>query len=197
MPQVQADASPDQGRERLVRHDTPGQPNTLCSLDVMSWQRPNIGSRVTREGHARFWESPGGEIPPGDSTTCEDLLLLLHRRSIFNSGNVADGQHRRSVPRVKRWESGPSGPRASVASWDQERQADWAAAAASHKVELIESCVRRGGRGDERCRERCRRSRSRWRDRWWGNWHGYRRPRRHRQRARGRPAGLHPGISVL
>src|SRR5262245_55857947 len=22
----------------------------------MSWQRPNIGSRVTREGHARFWE---------------------------------------------------------------------------------------------------------------------------------------------
>jgi hypothetical protein len=26
--------------------------------DVMSWQRPNIGSRVTREGHARFWERP-------------------------------------------------------------------------------------------------------------------------------------------
>src|SRR5262249_34968594 len=24
----------------------------------MSWQRPNIGSRVTREGHARFWERP-------------------------------------------------------------------------------------------------------------------------------------------
>src|ERR1700758_699508 len=46
------------GRERLVRPDTPGQPNTLCSLDVMSWQRPNIGSRVTREGHARFWERP-------------------------------------------------------------------------------------------------------------------------------------------
>ena len=46
-PQVQADASPDQGRERLVRPDTPGQPNPLCSLDVMSWQRPNIGSRVT------------------------------------------------------------------------------------------------------------------------------------------------------
>jgi hypothetical protein len=28
------------------------------ALDVMSWQRPNIGSRVTREGHARFWERP-------------------------------------------------------------------------------------------------------------------------------------------
>ena len=26
--------------------------------DVMSWQRPNIGSRVTREGPARFWERP-------------------------------------------------------------------------------------------------------------------------------------------
>jgi len=24
----------------------------------MSWQWPNIGSRVTREGHARFWERP-------------------------------------------------------------------------------------------------------------------------------------------
>ena len=24
----------------------------------MSWQRPNIGSRVNREGHARFWERP-------------------------------------------------------------------------------------------------------------------------------------------
>src|SRR5262245_3534339 len=24
----------------------------------MSWHRPNIGSRVTREGHARFWERP-------------------------------------------------------------------------------------------------------------------------------------------
>ena len=24
----------------------------------MPWQRLNIGSRVTREGHARFWERP-------------------------------------------------------------------------------------------------------------------------------------------
>src|SRR6202035_4626470 len=56
--QIQADAPPDQGRERLVRPATQCQPNTLCSLDVMSWQRPNIGSRVTREGHARFWERP-------------------------------------------------------------------------------------------------------------------------------------------
>ena len=56
--QVQADAPPDQRSKRLVRAAPPCQPNTLCSLVVMSWQRPNIGSRVTREGHARFWERP-------------------------------------------------------------------------------------------------------------------------------------------
>jgi len=31
---------------------------SLRPLAAMSWQRPNIGSRVTREGHARFWEQP-------------------------------------------------------------------------------------------------------------------------------------------
>jgi integral membrane sensor domain MASE1 len=30
-----------------------------ASLVSMPWQRPDIGSRVTREGHARFWERPG------------------------------------------------------------------------------------------------------------------------------------------
>jgi hypothetical protein len=29
----------------------------------MPWQRPNIGSRVTREGHARFWERLGVRLP--------------------------------------------------------------------------------------------------------------------------------------
>src|SRR5262249_46591773 len=57
-PQRPADAPPAERCARLVRPDTSGQPNTLCSLDAMSWQRPNIGSRVTREGHARFWERP-------------------------------------------------------------------------------------------------------------------------------------------
>src|ERR1700730_13350174 len=61
-PQVQADAPPDQRRERLVRPNAPGQPNTLCPLGIMSRQRPNIGSRVTREGHARFWERPEVEF---------------------------------------------------------------------------------------------------------------------------------------
>ena len=29
----------------------------------MPWQRPNIGSRVTREGHARFWGRPEVKLP--------------------------------------------------------------------------------------------------------------------------------------
>ena len=37
---------------------TPGDPNALCPLATMSWKWPDIGSRVTREGHARFWERP-------------------------------------------------------------------------------------------------------------------------------------------
>ena len=47
------------GAKRLVRPAPPGQPDALRPLAAMSWQRPNIGSRVTREGHARFWERPG------------------------------------------------------------------------------------------------------------------------------------------
>ena len=58
-PQVQAHAPPDQGRKRLVRPAPPRQPDALRPLAPMPWQRPNIGSRVTREGHARFWERPG------------------------------------------------------------------------------------------------------------------------------------------
>jgi hypothetical protein len=57
--QVQANAAPDQGCTRLVGAAAPRQPHTLCTLAAMSWQRPNIGSRVTREGPARFWERPG------------------------------------------------------------------------------------------------------------------------------------------
>src|SRR4029077_6161349 len=61
---VSSDASPDQRGKRLVRPATPGLPNALCSLGTVSWQRPNIGSRVTREGHARFWERPEVKFLP-------------------------------------------------------------------------------------------------------------------------------------
>src|SRR5262245_10223145 len=60
--QVQADAPPDQGRKRLVRPAPPRQPSPLRSLAAMSWQRPNIGSRVNRQVHARFWERPEAKV---------------------------------------------------------------------------------------------------------------------------------------
>jgi hypothetical protein len=34
----------------------------LCSLAAMSWQWPNNGSRMNREVHVRFWESPEVKI---------------------------------------------------------------------------------------------------------------------------------------
>ena len=52
-PQVQADAPSDQGGTRLARPATSGEPPALRPLASMSWQRPNIGSRVNREVHAR------------------------------------------------------------------------------------------------------------------------------------------------
>ena len=80
-PQIQAAASQDQGRERLVRPDTPGQPNPLCSLDVMSWQRPNIGSRVNSRGSCTVLGAPGGEIPSGNSTIASVRFDCQHVRS--------------------------------------------------------------------------------------------------------------------
>jgi hypothetical protein len=47
------------GATRLVRPATSGEPPALRPLATMSWQRPNIGSRVNREVHARFWERLG------------------------------------------------------------------------------------------------------------------------------------------
>jgi len=55
-PQVQANAPPNQsakiGLDRLrVRN-----PYALAHWTLCHCTRPNIGIRVTREGHARFWE---------------------------------------------------------------------------------------------------------------------------------------------
>src|SRR5207253_2549604 len=61
-PQVQADAPSDQGGTRLVRPAPSGEPPALRPLATMSWQRPNIGSRVNREVHARFWERLGVKL---------------------------------------------------------------------------------------------------------------------------------------
>ena len=54
--QVQAAASADQRGARMADAGSSRQSKSLRSLGSMSWQRPNIGSRVNREVHARFWE---------------------------------------------------------------------------------------------------------------------------------------------
>src|SRR5947207_1479166 len=61
--QVQAHGPSDQGGKGLVRSAAPCEPQALRSLATMPWRRPNIGSRVTREGHARFWERLGVKLP--------------------------------------------------------------------------------------------------------------------------------------
>jgi uncharacterized protein (DUF4415 family) len=42
-----------------ARHDRTA---ALCRLAAMPWKGPDIGSRVTREGHARFWERPEAKL---------------------------------------------------------------------------------------------------------------------------------------
>ena len=87
-PQVQAASPSDYGRVGLVRSAPPRNTNALRSLAAMLWQRPNIGSRVNREVHARFG-ARGGEIPPRDSQFRTDRFragafqcpLLLQERS--------------------------------------------------------------------------------------------------------------------
>src|SRR6516165_7679326 len=55
-PEIQTVASPNQRGTRLVGAASPRKSNFVCSLAAMSWQRPNIGSRMNREVHVRFWE---------------------------------------------------------------------------------------------------------------------------------------------
>lgn len=45
-----------QFRAWVIRASSPRKSNTLCPLAALSWSRPNIRSRVSREVHARFWE---------------------------------------------------------------------------------------------------------------------------------------------
>src|SRR4029077_2309316 len=62
-PQIQTDGPLDQGREGLVRSAAPSESSTLRPLADMPWQRPNIGSRMKREVHVRFWERLRVKLP--------------------------------------------------------------------------------------------------------------------------------------
>jgi hypothetical protein len=78
--------------------------------DVMSWQRPNIGSRVTREGHARFWERP--EVK---------FFRATRRRSPFRSEG-RKVRNRRVLPVVPSPREGPlTEPTAGAQPWPRER----------------------------------------------------------------------------
>src|SRR5229473_6419564 len=71
--QVQTVASPNQRGERLVCTVALCKSEALRSLAAMSWKWPNNGSRMNREVHVRFWESPEVKVlratrqnlPPG------------------------------------------------------------------------------------------------------------------------------------
>src|SRR5258705_5585127 len=56
------------GNPRSAFEVAEGQSGTLCPLASMSWKWPDIGSRVSREVHAR----PGGESPPGTALFVSD-----------------------------------------------------------------------------------------------------------------------------
>ena len=43
-------------------------------MDEAKQQRPNIGSRVTREGHARFWERPEVKFLRATRHSLDDLV---------------------------------------------------------------------------------------------------------------------------
>ena len=51
-------------------------------------QRPNIGSRVTREGHARFWERPEVKFLPATRQTEKVRHRRRDGRVTSNNGNV-------------------------------------------------------------------------------------------------------------
>src|SRR5215472_15635157 len=61
-----------------------GRPS-LRPLGPMPWQRPNIGSRVNREVHARFWERPGVRFPRGDSTWTDEPPPRLVPQGCYRS----------------------------------------------------------------------------------------------------------------
>ena len=56
-------------------------PTLFAHWTFMSWQRPNIGSRVNLRGSCTVLGAPGGEIPSGDSTIASVRFDCQHVRS--------------------------------------------------------------------------------------------------------------------
>src|SRR5450631_2783118 len=64
------------------------------------WQRPNIGSRVTREGHARFWESPEVKFLRATRQKLNNSALRRREQVMAHVNNArAENDARRAVLR--------------------------------------------------------------------------------------------------
>ena len=82
------------------------QSKALRSLAAVSWQRPNNGSRMNREVHVRFWESPEVKVlratrhsaPSTFATAMEGLARIADaggaRRSAKAATCSSPGVHR-------------------------------------------------------------------------------------------------------
>jgi hypothetical protein len=82
-PEIQTVASQDQGGARLVCAASLCKSDPVRSLAAMSWQRPNIGSRMNREVHVRFWERAEVKFPR--ATRQEPRLPHRKSNSRFSS----------------------------------------------------------------------------------------------------------------
>jgi hypothetical protein len=57
--EVQASAAAEPGSLAMASPGSACRPKALLALAVLQCRRPDIGSRVNREVHARFWEHAG------------------------------------------------------------------------------------------------------------------------------------------
>src|SRR4029077_8853954 len=90
-PKVQTVASSNQRGAGLVCAVALCKSKALCSLAAMSWQRPDNGSRMNREVHVRFWESPEVKV----------LRATRHERRIGANAPAA-GRPQTVCPSLKR-----------------------------------------------------------------------------------------------
>src|SRR3954449_3124192 len=104
--QVQAPASAAQRCKRLAGAGHPRQPASVCALALSAWEWPNIGSRMTRECHVRFWERVGVRLPRATRQVCLRIGGQKHWlwRAVDQDGVVLDVlvQKRRDKKAAKR-----------------------------------------------------------------------------------------------
>src|SRR4051812_24615259 len=104
--QVQATASAAQRCKRLAGAGHPHQPASVCALALSAWEWPNIGSRMTRECHVRFWERVGVRLPRATRQVCLMIGGQKHWlwRAVDQDGFVLDVlvQSRRDKKAAKR-----------------------------------------------------------------------------------------------